>query len=77
MRRNDQIYILATRDDTGVLVGGDLMPNLPPSVARVLTRPRSTGNVMTVPRRVVLEEVMPTEYSVEGHTRIRLEVEAR
>jgi hypothetical protein len=77
LRRNDRIHILATREDSGVLVGGDRMPNLPPSVARVLTRPRSTGNVTAIPHRAVLEEVVPTDYSIEGHTRIRLEVEAR
>jgi hypothetical protein len=77
LRRNDRIYILARRDDSGVLVGGDRMPNLPPSVARALTRPRSTGNVTSIPQRAVLEEVLPTDYAVEGHARIRLEVESR
>jgi hypothetical protein len=77
LRRNDRIYILASRDDSGVLVGGDRMPNLPPSVARVLTRPRSKGNVTIIPRRNVLEEVLPTDYAVEGYARIHLEVEER
>jgi hypothetical protein len=77
LRRNDRIYILASRDDSGVLVGGDRMPNLPPSVARVLTRPRSKGNVTIIPRRSVLEEVLPTDYAVEGYARIHLEVEER
>jgi hypothetical protein len=77
LRRNDRIYILASRDDSGVLVGGDRMPNLPPSVARVLTRPRSKGNVTIIPRRSVLEEVLPTDYAVEGFARIHLEVEER
>jgi hypothetical protein len=77
LRRNDRVYIQASREDTGVLVGGDRMPNLPPSVARVLTRPRSKGHVTTIPRRSVLEEVVWTEYAVEGYARIHLEVEAR
>jgi hypothetical protein len=76
LRRNDRIYILASRDDSGVLVGGDRMPNLPPSVARVLTRPKSTGNVTAIPHRSVLEEVVPADFAVEGYARIRLEVEA-
>jgi hypothetical protein len=77
LRRNDRIYILGSREDSGVLVGGDRMPNLPPSVARVLTRPRSEGHVTPIPRRSVFEEVVPTDYAVEGYTRIQLEVEAR
>jgi hypothetical protein len=77
LRRNDRIYILASRADSGVLVGGDRMPNLPPSVARVLTRPRSKGHVTTIPQRSVLEEVVRADYAVEGYARIHLEVEAR
>jgi hypothetical protein len=76
LRRNDRIYILASRDDSGVLLGGDRMPNLPPSVARVLTRPKSKGNVTAIPHRSVLEEIVPADFAVEGYARIRLEVEA-
>jgi hypothetical protein len=77
LRRNDHIYVLATREDTGVLLGGARMPNLPPSVARVLTRPRSRGNLSIIPIRSILEEVIPTGYAVEGSARIQLEVEVR
>jgi len=75
LRRNDRIYILASRDDSGVLLGGDRMPNLPPSVSRVLVRPGSKGNVTSIPQRSILEEVLPSEYAVEGYARILLEVE--
>jgi len=77
LRRNDQIYILASREDSGVLLGGVRLPNLPPSVATVLTRPRSSGNYTYIPRRGILEEVIPTEYAIEGSARIHLEVERR
>jgi hypothetical protein len=53
------------------------MPNLPPSAARVLTRPRSRGNIRFIPVRSVLEEMIPTAYAVEGSAHIQLEVEAR
>jgi hypothetical protein len=77
LRRNDRIYILATRDDSGVLLGGHRLPNLPPSVARVLVRPGRKGNVTYIPERSVFEEVLPTDYAVEGYVRVELEVEAR
>ena len=77
LRRNDRIYILATHDDAGVLLGGARLPNLPPSVASVLTRPRSSGNYSYIPQRSILEEIVPTEYAVEGAARIQLEVEPR
>jgi hypothetical protein len=76
LRRNDRIYLSATREDTGVLLQGARLPNLPPSVASVLSRPRSKGNFVEVPRRSVLEEVVLTEYAVQGVARIELEVEA-
>ncbi len=76
LRHNDRIYILASGEDSGVLLGGNRMPNLPPSVARVLTRPRGAGNVTSIPRRVIFEEVIATDYAVEGSVRVQLEVMA-
>jgi hypothetical protein len=76
LRRNDQIYIAATRADSGVLLGGSRMPNLPPSVANVLSRPSSRGNFVHVPWRSILEESVETAYAVEGSAEITLEVES-
>jgi len=75
LRRNDRIYITATREDSGVLLGGARMPNLPPSVANILSRPSSRGNFVRVPRRSILEERLETAYAVEGSAEITLEVE--
>jgi hypothetical protein len=77
LRRNDRVYILATREDSGVLLRGARLPNLPPSVATVLLRPRSHGNLTYIPRRSILEEVVEMDYAVEGSAQIQLEVEAR
>jgi SpoIVB peptidase S55 len=75
LRRNDRIYIAATREDTGAVLHGERLPNLPPSVATVLARPRSRGNVVQVTRRSVFEEVIETDFAVEGSARIELEIE--
>jgi hypothetical protein len=75
LRRNDQIYVAATREDSGVLLGGARMPNLPPSVANILSRPSSRGNFVRVPRRSILEESIETAYAVEGSAEVTLEVE--
>jgi hypothetical protein len=75
LRRNDQIYIAATLDDSGVLIRGTRMPNLPPSVANILSRPSSRGNFVHVPWRAILEESVETAYAVEGSAEITLEVE--
>lgn len=76
LRRNDRVYILALREDRGVLLGGARLPNLPPSVHGVLARPQSLGNFAVIPRRGVLEEEIPTGFAVEGFARVQLEVEA-
>jgi hypothetical protein len=76
LRRNDRVYLVANQEDTGVLLAGARLPNLPPSVMEVLSRPKSRGNVIQVPQRRVLEEVISTGYSVEGAARLEIEVVA-
>jgi hypothetical protein len=76
LRRNDRIYIAATREDTGVVLQGSRLPNLPPTAAILLSRPRSRGNFVAIPRRAVFEETILTDLSVTGLARIDLEVEA-
>jgi hypothetical protein len=75
LRRNDRIYILASREDMGVFLGGTRLPNLPPSVVTVLSRPRSLGNLSVMQQRGILEEDIATDYAVVGFARVQLEVE--
>ena len=74
LRRNDRIYLVADREDNGVLLDGARLPNLPPSVATVLSRPATRGALIAVPRRRVLEEMIRTDYAVEGSARTQLQV---
>ena len=76
LRRNDRVYIVASRSDNGVFFGGARLPNLPPSVTAILTRPRSFGNYTFVPERGVLESEIPANGAVEGYVRVALEVVA-
>jgi len=76
LRRNDRVFVVATREDEGVFLEGARLPNLPPSKASVLTRPASRGNLTLVRERGVLEEEIPTDYAVEGLARIELQVVA-
>jgi hypothetical protein len=77
LRRNSRVYILATREDSGVTLSGNRLPNLPPSVASVLSRPAQRGNLSVVPRRSVLEEAIETGYAIEGSATLVLEVHPR
>ncbi len=77
IKRNDRLYILATRPDNGVFLGGARLPNLPPAVTSILTRPRSYGNYTFVPTRSVLEDDISANGAVDGFVRVALEVAAR
>ena len=77
LRRNDRVYILATREDDGVVLDGSRLPNLPPSAARVLSRPKSQGNLSVVRHRGIFEEDIATDYAVQGFSRLLLEVTER
>lgn len=75
LRRNDRVHIVASRADTGVLLGGSRLPNLPPAAAAIVSRPRSSGNYALLAMRGVLEEEIPTEHVIEGFARVQLEVD--
>jgi hypothetical protein len=76
LRRNDRVFISATRDDPGAVLGGARLPNLPPSVAQILSNPRQRGDFLPVPQRSVLEETIATQFAVDGAATIELEVVA-
>ncbi len=76
LRRNDRVYFVASRSDNGVFLGGARLPNLPPSVTAILTRPRSFGNYTFVPERGVLEGDIAANGAVEGFVRVALDVVA-
>jgi hypothetical protein len=76
IRRNDRVHLVALADDRGALLDGARLPNLPPSVASVLARPRSDGNHASLRYRGVLQEEIPTSHAVEGLARVQIEVEA-
>ena len=77
LKRNDHLYILASRLDNGVFLGGARLPNLPPAVTSILTRPRSFGNYTSLPERGLLEDDVAVDGDVDGYVRVAVEVVAR
>ena len=77
IRRNDRVHLMALAEDSGAFLDGTRLPNLPPSVAGVLARPRSAGNYASLRYRSVLQEEIPTDYVVEGMARVQVEVDVR
>jgi hypothetical protein len=76
IRRNDRVHVVALAEDSGAFLDGTRLPNLPPSVASVLARPRSAGNYTSLRYRGVLQDEIPTSHAVEGIARVQVEVEA-
>jgi hypothetical protein len=77
IRRNDRVHVVALAEDSGAFLRGTRLPNLPPSVASVMARPRGSGPEARLRYRGVLQEEIPTDYAVEGMARLAVEVEAR
>jgi hypothetical protein len=77
IRRNDRVHLVALAEDSGAFLRGARLPNLPPSVASVLTRPRGSAGETRLRYRGVLQEEIPTGYAVEGMVRVPIEVESR
>ncbi|MCZ6696707.1 MAG: hypothetical protein O7A63_09245, partial [Acidobacteria bacterium] len=75
LRSNDTVYAVLTQADNGILYRGERLPNLPPSIAQVMVRPRSRGNYLRLWQRSVVEESLLTDYMITGSKLLSLEVE--
>src|SRR6185436_8561370 len=75
LRRNDRLYAVLTRPDNGLIVQGERLPNLPPSVAQVMARPQTRGNYTRVWYRGVAEDSIPLGFTVDGYRLLTLDVE--
>jgi hypothetical protein len=75
LRANDRLYAVLTRSDNGLLFQGERLPNLPPSVSRVMARPQTRGNYLRVWYRGVAEESIPLGYAIDGYRLLTIDVE--
>jgi len=75
LRRNDRLYAVLVRADNGLVFQGERLPNLPPSVAQVMARPDTRGNVLRVQYRGVAEESLSLPYAIDGYRLIAIDVE--
>jgi hypothetical protein len=75
LRRSDHVYAQLFRPDHGVIVDGEYLPSLPPSVLQVLSAGSSTDSVSPVPTASVWESSVGTDFAVSGARQLRLTVE--
>ncbi len=75
LKSSDRLYLVASRPSTGVVIGANEMPNLPPSVMATLNNDRITGGVKPVVNTIVLEQALPpAEMIISGQQSLAIEV---
>ncbi|MFQ5675031.1 MAG: SpoIVB peptidase S55 domain-containing protein [bacterium] len=74
-RKNNFVFIQVRVRDAGVLVAGQELPSLPPSILSVMNAQKSSGNVGTLRDRILLEDEIEVNYSLSGGKTVVLTVE--
>ena len=77
LRKNDRLYIKVTNNEPGVVISGEEMPSLPPSMAAVLNSGRSSNRgVSGMPSSTIREYELPqTKYVIQGQRVLTLTVQ--
>ncbi len=75
IKKNDRLYIRVFRDDPGAVVGGEGLPDLPPSMLAILQSQKATGGVKMINKVVYAEHELPaTNYVLKGQQMITIKV---
>ncbi len=76
LRKNDRLYIKLTSSEPGVVIGGEELPSLPPSMAAVINTERSSSrNMSGLPSSTVREYELPqSNYVIQGQRTLTLTV---
>ncbi len=75
-RKNNTLYVKLLGSDPGVVVNGELLPSLPPSVLAVLEADRTGSNVNTLNSATLGEWTLRTEHAISGVRTLTLQVSA-
>lgn len=76
-RKNNFVFFQVRLPDKGILVEGEELPGLPPSILSVMRSQKSSGNLATLRDRVLVEEQVETHYSVSGGKTVWLKIEPK
>lgn len=76
LRKNDRLYIKVMNSEPGVVIGGEELPSLPPSMAAVINTDRSSSRSMSgLPNSTVREYELPqSNYVIQGQRTLNLTV---
>jgi len=73
-RKNNNLYIQVRVRDSGILLEGRELSTLPPSIMSVMDSDRAIGDGKRLRDRVLLEQVIPTDYVIAGAKRLNVRI---
>jgi hypothetical protein len=75
IKKNDRLYIRIFRDQPGAVIGGEGLPDLPPSLLALYRSEKTSGDVKTINKVIYVEHELPSTQSVlKGQHVIRVNV---
>ena len=73
-RKNNNVYIQIIARDNGMMIEGEEFTDLPPSVLTVMDSQRGDGANRRLRDRVIFEDIIPTEYVIQGAKQLHVRV---
>jgi len=75
LKKNDRLYIRLYRDQPGALIGGEALPDLPPSLLALYKSEKTSGDVKTINKVIYVEhELSATNFVLSGQKVIKVNV---
>jgi len=77
LKKNDRLYIRLYRDQPGALIGGEALPDLPPSLLALYKSEKTSGDVKTINKVIYVEhELAATNFVLSGQKIIKVNVKS-
>ena len=77
LKKNDRLYIRLFRDQPGALIGGEALPDLPPSLLALYRSEKTSGDVKTINKVIYVEhELSPTNFVLSGQKVIKVNIKS-
>lgn len=76
-RKNNFVFFQIRSQDDGVLMNGEELPGLPPSILSIINSQKSSGNVAPLRYRVISEDNVQVDYSISGGKTVWLNIEPK
>lgn len=77
LKKNDRLYIRLFRDEPGVIIAGEGLPELPPSLLALYNSVKTSGDVRSINKVIYVEHELPaTDFVLSGQQVIQIQVKS-